>query len=275
MADRYGREAHRGERPSHPEDRGFIDRAGDEVRSWLGDEDAERRRRLDDQERERHERMYGYGGEPREPRGEYGPSFGYGWASAPNRPYRAPSERGWAGEYDRSGAVSRGWNEPNYGYRPSYGYGYGDKWTREGAWRSGEPRRMGESRGIYEDSRGRLYHFEHGGTFAGRGPKGYLRSDDRIREDVCDRLTDDGRVDASDIEVTVQNGEVTLSGTVHSREAKRATENLAESISGVREVHDNLRVSRWQEDTTGATSTTTTAATASTPPSGASGTTRR
>lgn len=132
---------------------------------------------------------------------------------------------------------------------------------------------MGESRGIYEDSRGRLYYFEHGSTFAGRGPKGYLRSDDRIREDVCDRLTDDWRVDASDIEVTVQNGEVTLSGTVHSRDDKRATENLAESISGVREVHDNLRVSRWQEDTTGATSTT--AATASTPPSGASGTTRR
>ncbi len=241
MADRYGREGHRG----------LTDRAADEVRSWLGDEDAERRRRLDERERERHERMYGYGGESREPRGEYGPSYDYGWASAPNRPDRPSPERGRAGErwsvddgrieYDRSGAVSRGWNEPRYGYQPSYGYGYGDRWTRERAWQSGGPRQVSESRGIYEDSRGRVQQFEHGNTFAGRGPRGYRRSDDRIREDVCDLLTDDWRIDASDVEVTVQNGEVTLSGTVHNRDEKRTTEDLVETISGVREVHNQLR----------------------------------
>lgn len=38
------------------EDRGFIDRAGDEVRSWFGDEEAERRRRWDERE---YERRYG------------------------------------------------------------------------------------------------------------------------------------------------------------------------------------------------------------------------
>jgi hypothetical protein len=55
------------------------------------------------------------------------------------------------------------------------------------------------------------------GQFRGRGPKGYRRSDDRIREDVCERLTRDDRVDASNIEVTVKDGAVTLSGTTHSR----------------------------------------------------------
>src|SRR5687768_9699859 len=58
------------------------------------------------------------------------------------------------------------------------------------------------------------------GQFRGRGPRGYQRSDDRIREDVCERLSDDPQIDASNMEVTVKTGEVTLSGTVSSREDK-------------------------------------------------------
>jgi osmotically-inducible protein OsmY len=82
------------------------------------------------------------------------------------------------------------------------------------------------------------------GPFAGRGPKGYQRSDERIREDACDRLTDAPFLDASDIEVTVRNGEVTLSGTVANREQKRRSEDLIEHVTGVREVHNTLRVNR-------------------------------
>jgi len=81
----------------------------------------------------------------------------------------------------------------------------------------------------------------------GRGPKGYTRSDDRIREDVSDRLTDDWVVDATNVEVTVSNGEVTLAGTVDSREAKRRAEDCAESVSGVRNVQNNLRVQQPTE----------------------------
>ncbi len=76
----------------------------------------------------------------------------------------------------------------------------------------------------------------------GRGPKGYTRSDDRIREDVNDRLTDDPYVDASEVEVSVSNCEVTLTGTVDSREAKRRAEDCAERVSGVTHVQNNLRV---------------------------------
>jgi len=34
-------------RPGYDEDRGFLDRAGDEIRAWFGDEEAERRREMD------------------------------------------------------------------------------------------------------------------------------------------------------------------------------------------------------------------------------------
>ncbi len=64
----------------------------------------------------------------------------------------------------------------------------------------------------------------------GRGPKGYLRSDSRINEDVHDRLTDHPRLDASDISVSVENGEVTLSGFVR-RAATSASRRTVRSPS--------------------------------------------
>ena len=78
----------------------------------------------------------------------------------------------------------------------------------------------------------------------GQGPKGYERSDERIREDVSDRLYDDPHVDASEIDVGVSGGEVTLSGTVDSRDARRRAEDVAERVSGVTYVQNNLRVDR-------------------------------
>ena len=87
----------------------------------------------------------------------------------------------------------------------------------------------------------------HYGEHRGRGPKNYARSDDRIRDDVNDRLTDDPHIDASDIEVSVSNHEVTLSGRVNSRFAKRHAEDIAESVSGVTHVQNNLRVQQPTE----------------------------
>jgi osmotically-inducible protein OsmY len=79
-------------------------------------------------------------------------------------------------------------------------------------------------------------------SYRGKGPSDYRRSDDRIREDVCDRLTDDDRVDASNIRVQIESDAVILSGTVNSREEKRRAEDLVESVSGVRNVENRLRV---------------------------------
>jgi len=75
----------------------------------------------------------------------------------------------------------------------------------------------------------------------GRGPKNYVRSDERIREDVNDRLTEDVWLDASEIDVAVESGEVTLSGTVVDRRAKRRAEDCVDAISGVKHVQNNLR----------------------------------
>jgi hypothetical protein len=80
------------------------------------------------------------------------------------------------------------------------------------------------------------------GMYAGRGPRGYRRSDERIHEDVNERLTDDRYVDASDIEVSVDNGVVTLAGRVGSRAEKRRAEDVAELVSGVTDVSNQLRV---------------------------------
>ncbi len=76
----------------------------------------------------------------------------------------------------------------------------------------------------------------------GKGPKNYSRSDERIKEDVCDNLAEHPMIDASEIDVTVSRGEVTLDGTVDSRQEKRAAEDCVERISGIKHVQNNLRV---------------------------------
>ncbi|MFP2926249.1 BON domain-containing protein [Pyxidicoccus sp. 3LG] len=77
----------------------------------------------------------------------------------------------------------------------------------------------------------------------GRGPRTYQRGDDRIRADLCDRLMQ-GWMDAEDVDVKVKDGEVTLSGTVRGRDEKRAIEDLAEEVLGVKEVVNNIRINR-------------------------------
>ena len=74
------------------------------------------------------------------------------------------------------------------------------------------------------------------------GPKGWQRSDDRIHDDVCARLTDDGYVDASDLEVVVHHGEVVLSGGVADRRQRERAIHIAEAVRGVVDVVARLRV---------------------------------
>src|SRR5687767_3397736 len=119
----------------------------------------------------------------------------------------------------------------------------------------------------------------------GRGPKGYRPSDDRIKEDVNDRLSE-GYLDATEVDVSVSNGEVVLSGTVDGRADKLRAEAIAENVSGVLNVENRLRVRNRQqlggtygmsEGTTpmgtGTTGTTgTTGATGTTGTTGATGT---
>jgi osmotically-inducible protein OsmY len=84
------------------------------------------------------------------------------------------------------------------------------------------------------------------GQYSGKGPKGWSRSDDRLKDDVSEALARHPELDASEIEVECSNGEVTLSGTVRERSAKRMAEDVAEQVFGVNDVHNSIRVKREQ-----------------------------
>jgi hypothetical protein len=83
---------------------------------------------------------------------------------------------------------------------------------------------------------------QRSGGFFGKGPKGWKRSDERIKEEVSEALYRDYHVDASEIEVEVKDGVVTLSGTVDSRQAKRSAEECIENLTGVSDVHNRIRI---------------------------------
>jgi osmotically-inducible protein OsmY len=167
------------------------------------------------------------------------------WMGGGESHYRDDRERGSAGDgYDegssyrsnsRQGQMRGPGDSTWQGSRdlPSYMSGY----TR--------PQGMGQ-----RDREGSMENFSRqdyaGGrkSFAGRGPKGYRRADERITEDINEQLTQDHDVDATNISVEVKNGEVTLNGRVTDRESKRRAEEIAENFSGVNEVQNQLRVHR-------------------------------
>lgn len=83
----------------------------------------------------------------------------------------------------------------------------------------------------------------HGaGPYRGRGPRGYQRSPQRIFEDVCDRLTDDEWLDASEIEVRVEGSAVVLAGRVRDEHERALAGDLAEEVAGVTRVVNELHV---------------------------------
>lgn len=84
--------------------------------------------------------------------------------------------------------------------------------------------------------------FAMAGPYTGRGPKGYQGYDQHMCDEACERLMRHGGVDASDVEVEVQGGEITLTGTVPDRGQKRMAEDAVESIPGVRDVHNQLTI---------------------------------
>jgi hypothetical protein len=108
-------------------------------------------------------------------------------------------------------------------------------------WDNDQNRAYGE---IYGDRRGPSTYVGLGEIrhFYGIGSKNYRRSDERIREDINDALTDDRFVDASHIEVKVNEGEVILSGSVENRTSKRRAEDIAESIRGVKHMENRLKI---------------------------------
>jgi osmotically-inducible protein OsmY len=178
---------------------------------------------------EQDERDYYRGGDYGEDEPRYGrPNDRRHWRGSEYEGARDISERGRERDYDDDVAgrfIDR---------RHRHGFLRGESHQRQEPhdWRSGDWR-SGESIGDQE---------RWSGPYSGRGPKNYRRSDERILEDVCERLMEHPTIDASDVEVSVNNGDVTLSGTVENRAVKHLTEVMAETVSGVKEVHNQLRI---------------------------------
>lgn len=186
----------------------------------------------------------------------YGPS-GYG-SSGSGTGYGNRDYRGGEGGYGASGSGG-GSMRPSYGGHSgggrgfhgvgsffggnhgSYDTNYGSDFGGPGAGQRGDLRRDQQN-------------LSGQGSHRGRGPAGYNRSDDRIKEDVSDALTDHEDVDATEIEVTVKSGEVTLSGTVEARYMKRLAEDIAERVRGVRDVRNELRVKQVARGSSGTVS---------------------
>lgn len=162
-------------------------------------------------------RIYGQGGGY----GQSGPGLNFGDEPTPgldSAPYRVPISReggGFhAGPYEAEHYREISEREPG-SQHDQYGFDRGDRSVNTG-------HRAADHRG--------------------RGPRNYRRTDRRIEEDVSEELMQDRWLDATAIEVSVSDGEVTLNGTVDSREAKHRAEDLAEKVPGVRHVQNNLRV---------------------------------
>jgi hypothetical protein len=159
--------------------------------------------------------MYGQGGFGQ---GAYGQGAGYGGG------YRqgGPEQSQWRGGSEESTYDQGGYGQRGFG-QGGYSQGYGQRSYGPG---------LGYSSTLIV------------GRFYGRGPKGYRRSDDRIREDVSEELFRNPEIDASEIEIQTQNGEVTLTGKVEDRHQKRLAEDIAERVSGVTDVHNQLKVDK-------------------------------
>lgn len=125
----------------------------------------------------------------------------------------------------------------------SYGGGYGNSAYGGGSF-GGVSEARGDERSSSSRSMGSNASRAERETHRGKGPKGYQRTDQRIQEELHEKLSDADDIDASEIECSVSEGEVTLTGTVTDRSMKRQAEDLAESISGVRHVQNNIRIQK-------------------------------
>jgi hypothetical protein len=143
--------------------------------------------------------------------------------SNPSYPNRVHSN--WSIENERTYGKDRAWLSPEE--RQGLRHTQDRYWTRDFS-----------GTGEYGNDLVRNSELSH----IGKGPKGYQRSDERIKEDVSEALYKNPNVDASDVEVKVESGIVTLSGTIEDRQMKRLAEDVAARVSGVLNVMNLLTV---------------------------------
>ncbi len=146
------------------------------------------------------------------------------------------------------------YSNPDYRYQNDYQhtqYGsFGDARDERSGLTQGQREAYNEvlfSRGAYDPnvdgrSLGNRHHVYTGPSHRGKGPKNYIRQDVHIKDDVNQALTESHSVDATDVEVMVEDGNVILSGTVDSRLARRNAESAVDYISGIRNIENRIHI---------------------------------
>jgi hypothetical protein len=214
-------------------------------RAYGGLDEYRSRGRMSDSQGGDWRQGYGAYGMAESPRGGTEPSgmeAGEGMFGPPEEEQHYDYGFGGAGGEERGRGSGR-WGVEGRPNRGSQGRG---GWSGEQRWERERPR-DGDDHGRNLDWP-YLEPWAVPGPHTGRGPEGYQRSEEAIRNDVCERLTRHGGLDASRIRVLVEKGEVILEGRVESRTAKRMAEDTAESVMGVRDVQNRLRIEDHPRD---------------------------
>jgi hypothetical protein len=172
--------------------------------------------------------------ERRDPRRPVGRDFSFSERGARGGTGRVPEED------TRYGGTEPGGHGPGVENMAPPTVGYGTSPSRRDDHEMGHGGYMG---GTYRSATPSRLETPTRPVSPGRGPRSYQRGDDRIRADLCDKLMQ-GWMNAEDVDVKVKDGLVTLSGTVRGRDEKRAIEDLAEEVLGVKEVTNNIRINR-------------------------------
>jgi osmotically-inducible protein OsmY len=202
----------------------------------------------------------GYGHEPewsRAPHGSYGVNRGEGpWQGG------RYSSRG-GGAYDQGGSFGQGsafgQRERSFGSGAAYPSGQRRDYSNSGY----EPEYGGEEvGGDWRQGRTQIERSRYGGSSSAgqahkRGPKGWQRSDERVKEDICERLYHEASIDSSEVTVDVSSGNVSLAGTVPDRRMKHAVEDLIDACPGVKDIDNRIRVQRLGESASSTTSGST------------------
>jgi len=149
--------------------------------------------------------------------GTYGSSsYGTGYGARGYQGYQGYQgerpDRDWRGSYDDSSNINRESYPQTRPYQQATGV-------------------AGQERYRYEEQVRR-----------GRPPRTYKRSDDRIHDEICEIVARESDLDASQVDVRVENGEVTLTGEVADRRTKRELEDVSERVFGVVDIHNQLHV---------------------------------
>jgi len=175
---------------------------------------------------ERRAERHSDGDEPYEPSEGYEPF-------EPGHPRQegVPFGPGTTPRYLGTGFPGRGGPGFTGGY---YGFGRG---SLEPQWRAGHRNPVGQGRpeSEWRQEPRRRYR---------PGPKGYQRSDERLREDISERLMEAQHIDSSDVTVEVTGAKVVLEGTVPERRMKHAIEDLVDACPGVQDIENRVRVRR-------------------------------